>query len=92
MYNFNEILDYNGKKLKRINARKVDNLLKQKDNVTIYCLPNKLNYKSPFVNSFFEVEKNQYNDYHDCINTINEIKYYNLSTECGNNLVYYIEI
>lgn len=31
-------------------------------------------------------------DYYDCINTINEIKYYNLSTECGNNLVYYIAI
>ena len=92
MYNFNEMLEYNGKKLKRINARKVDNLLKQKDNITIYCLPNKLNYKSPFVNGFFEVEKNKYNDYYDCINSINEIKYYNLSAECGNNLVYYIAI
>lgn len=92
MYNFNEILDYNGKKLKRINARKVDNLLKQKDNVTIYCLPNKLHYKSILANGFFEVEKNQYNNYYDCINTINEIKYYNLSAECGNNLVYYIAI
>ena len=92
MYNFNEILEYNDKKLKRINARKVDNLLKQKDNITIYCLPNKLNYKNPFINGFFEVEKNQYNDYYDCINTINEIKYYNLSAECGNYLVYFIEI
>ena len=92
MYSFDEIIEYNGKKLKRVNARKVNNLLKQKDNVTIYCLPNKLNYKNHFVNGFFEVEKDQYNDYYDCINTINEIKYYNLSTECGNNLVYYIAI
>ena len=30
MYNFNEVIEYNGKKLKRVNARKVDNLLKQK--------------------------------------------------------------
>lgn len=92
MYNFNEILEYNNKQLKRINARKVDNLLKQKNDITIYCLPNKLNYKNAFVNGFFEVEKNKYNNYYDCINTINEIKYYNLSNECGNNLVYYIEI
>lgn len=48
MYNFNEILEYNGKKLKRVNARKVDNLLKQKCNITIYCIPNKLNYKNPW--------------------------------------------
>lgn len=92
MYNFNEILEYNNKKLKRINARKVNSLLKQKSNITIYCLPNKLNYKNTFVNGFFEVEKNIYNDYYDCIDTINEIKYYNLDKECGNNLVYYIEI
>ena len=92
MYSFNEVIEYNNKTLKRVNARKVDNLLKQKDNITIYCIPNKLSYKSAFVNGFFEVEKNKYNDYYDCINSINEIKYYNLSAECGNNLVYYIAI
>lgn len=53
MYNFNEVIEYNNKTLKRVNARKVDNLLKQKDDITIYCLPNKLNYKNAFVNGFF---------------------------------------
>lgn len=57
MYNFNEVIEYNNKKLKRVNARKVNNLLKQKDDITIYCLPNKLKYKNTFVNGFFEVEK-----------------------------------
>lgn len=67
MYKFNEIIEYNNKRLKRINARKVNNLLKQKNDIIIYCLSNKLNYKNTFVNGFFEVEKNKYNDYYDCM-------------------------
>lgn len=40
MYNFNIIYEYNGKQFKRINRKKVDNLLKKEKNITIYihCL------------------------------------------------------
>lgn len=38
MYNFNEVIEYNNKTLKRVNARKVDNLLKQKDDIIIYLM------------------------------------------------------
>ena len=92
MYKFNEVYEMDDKKLKRVNARKVDNLLKNKKEIIIYTIPINLNYKSPFVNGMFEVEKNQYRDYWDCINELHEISYYNCSKETGNYLAFFVEV
>lgn len=92
MYKFNEIYEMDGKKLKRINARKVNNLLTNEKEIIIYTIPTKMNYKSQLVDGMFEVEKNQYRDYWDCVNELNEIQYYNCNKECGEKLAFFIEV
>lgn len=91
MYNFGVIYEYNGIKLKRISKNKVDKLLKTKKTITIYTLPCHANYKSPWIDGFFEVEKNQYCDYYDCVNQLAEIKYYNCNKDLGKYLVFFIK-
>ena len=81
---------YNNKEYIRINKKKVLNLLKSQKEITIYTLPINANPKSPWINGFFEIEKNQYRDYVDCINEINEIMYYNCNKELGMYLKFYI--
>lgn len=85
---------YKGKELKRINAKKVDNLLKKyKEHLglIIYTAPVNMNPESVW-GGFFEIELNEYNDYYNYIHTINEIQYYNCIEELGNYLKFYIEV
>lgn len=95
-YQFNKIYTYNGKQFKRINRKKVDNLLQKEKNIMIYAIPCKSNFEyftfnwMPF--GMFEVEKNQYCDYYDCINQLAEISYYNCDKETGSYLAFFIEV
>ena len=88
-------LDYKGKKLVRINAKKACNILehpKQFDGVTLYMLPVNANPDCIFINGFFELTMDF--DSMDAIDNnryINEIIYYNCNNELGNYLKYYIE-
>lgn len=88
-------VDYRGKKLVRINAKKARNILehpKQFDGVTLYMLPVNANPNSPWINGFFELTMDF--DSMDAIDNnryVNELIYYNCNNEMGKYLKYYIE-
>lgn len=88
-------IEYKGKKLVRINAKKAYNILKhpkQFNDVTLYMLPINANPESVFINGFFELTMDFNSmDATDNIRYINELIYYNCNDELGKYLKYYIE-
>lgn len=91
---FKEIT-YNNMELKRINFKRVDNILKNYSKhlgLTIYVAPINMRIdNTSYWNSPFEIEIDNYNDYYDYINQINEIRYYNCVEELGKYLKFYIK-
>ena len=87
-------IEYNGKKLKRINSRKVNNIINDYKNnlgLVIYTLPINANPTCKWL-EFFEIEINENMDTTDYVTTINEIQFYNCVENLGNYLKFYIEI
>lgn len=88
-------LDYKGKKLVRINAKKAYNMLnhpKKYNGITLYMLPVNANPDCIFINGFFKLTMDF--DSMDAIDNnryISELIYYNCNNELGNYLKYYIE-
>ena len=91
--NFKEIT-YKGMELKRINRKKVNNILKHYSKhlgLIIYVAPINMRIDdTSFWSSPIEIEIDRYNDYYDYINCINEIQYYNCNKELGEYLKFYI--
>ena len=87
-------IEYNGKKLKRINSRKLNNIINDYKNnlgLVIYTLPINANPTCEWL-KFFEIEINEHMDTTDYVTTINEIQFYNCVENLGNYLKFYIEI
>lgn len=91
---YNNII-YKDKKLKRITEKKVNNIINNPSKnigLIIYTLPVNANPDSQWINGFFEIEIDTYNDSVDYMTQLNEIKYYNCNDpEMGYYLKYYIE-
>ena len=93
--NFKHIT-YKNKELKRINYRKVNNILQDyKNNIglVIYIAPINMRIDdTSYWTSPFELELNNNMDYTDYINYIIECRYYNCVDELGKYLKFYIEM